>query len=373
MSKDGVSSCDSAYGRLLEALRKAAEVVEGPLGARNPRERAEGFRHLLRLSSVAFEMFVENGDREHPRFTRWMEAGRKLLGDNPWTIYDVALISPKLSYRIEGQRGGTTYLGVCVYGTKPNGNRCIVGNIDDSELHFAADGSFELVLGRERPAGVENWLQLDDDATDVLVRQYFLDRPAQKKAHYTIAAVPAPPLPGPLTEEGLARRIDEAAKWIFEIINVEATLSALAEQATPVVMRRGKDYENAEGVNTIDYSWVAKAMPSPAITYTGSWISDLGDDEAVVITGRPPKARYWSIQFLTRWMESLDYRFFPAFFTSENTVLESDGSFRIVVSHRNPGARNWLDTTGMRDGNLAVRAVKDDKGALEVSIERVRI
>jgi hypothetical protein len=27
-------------------------------------------------------------------------------------------------------------------------------------------------------------------------------------------------------------------------------------------------------------------------------------------------------------------------------VLEDDGSFRIVLSHQNPGVPNWLDTEG---------------------------
>jgi len=375
MSEAPVS--EAAFRRLVETLLKASEVIKGPLGARSSRERAEGYRHLLRLASVACEMFVENGDRAHPVFTRWMEAGRKLLGDNPWTIYDVALISPALTYRLSGQRGETTYLGICVYGTKEDGQRRIVSNIDDSDLAFAEDGTFELVLSKERPLphrlAAANWLQLDDEATDVLVRQYFLDRPAQKKAHYEITAEPLPPTPEALSEEELALRIDEAARWIFDIINVEVTISALAEKSTPVVMRDGTDYEDAEGVDTIDYSWVAKAMPSPAITYTGNWINDLGDDEAIVITGAPPKARYWSIQFLTRWMESPDYRHFEVFFTSENTALEEDGSFRILVAHRNPGVPNWLDTTGMSSGNIAVRAVKDEREALEVSFERIKI
>jgi hypothetical protein len=373
MNSDSTSVSEVAYRRLLETLLKASDVIQGPLGARNSRERAEGYRHLLRLASVAVEMFVENGDRAHPVFTRWMEAGRKLLGDNPWTIYDVALIGPEFTYCLSGQRGETTYLGICVYGTKEDGGRCIISNIDDSDIEFAEDGSFELTLSRERPEGVVNWLQLDRETTDILVRQYFLDRSTQEKAHYEIKAQPLPPAPQALTEDELALRIDEAARWIFDIINVEVTISALAERSTPVVMRDGTDYVDAEGVNTIDYSWVAKAMPSPAITYTGNWINGLGDEEAIVITGKPPEARYWSIQFMTRWMESPDYRYHEVFFTSENTTLEADGSFRIVVAHRDPGAPNWLDTIGIESGNIAVRAVKDENEALDVHFERVTL
>ncbi len=70
MNSEAPSISEQAYRRLIDTLLKSSDVITGPLGARDARERAEGFRHLLRLVSVACEMYVENGDREHPVFTR---------------------------------------------------------------------------------------------------------------------------------------------------------------------------------------------------------------------------------------------------------------------------------------------------------------
>ena len=126
MSKNALSISERAYRDLLGTLGKVADVVTGPMGATNARERAEGFRHLLRLLSVWLENILEKGDRAHPVFTRWINPTRKLLGDNPHTYYDAAFIDPKLTYRISGKRGMPTYLGFCVYGTAENGQRSIV-------------------------------------------------------------------------------------------------------------------------------------------------------------------------------------------------------------------------------------------------------
>ena len=125
-----------AWHRLLESLRRAGETIEGPLGARDERERAEGYRHLLRILSIADEMLLEKGDTARPRFTRWMSPYRKILGDNPHTHYDAAMIDPSLTYRITGRRGAATYLGICVYGTAPGGARRIVANLDDAEMRL---------------------------------------------------------------------------------------------------------------------------------------------------------------------------------------------------------------------------------------------
>lgn len=367
------SASEQAYQRFLTTLSQAAEVISGPLGARDERERADGFRHLLRLASLATEQFVENGSSVHPAFTRWMAAGRKLLGDNPWTIYDSAQVNANNNYRIFGQRGRPTYLGFCIYGTKGNGDRCIVSNIDDSEIEFNDDGSFELFLSKERPAGVSNWVMLDDDASDVMVRQYFLNNDQSDKARYQIQALNVQATPAPLTEEELVRQIDRAAGFFEETINVERTISAFSEESTPVLLRNGTRYEGDEDATTIDYKWIAKAMPSPAILYTGSWVNELGDDEAVVVEGKAPQARYWSVQYLSRWMESPDYRACQVFFTQANTVLQPGGTFRVVVAHRDPGVSNWLDTTGLKSGNITVRALKSEDKELSLTFKRVKL
>ena len=35
-----------------------------------------------------------------------------------------------------------------------------------------------------------------------------------------------------------------------------------------------------------------------------------------------------------------------------NTVLEPDGSFRMIVAHDDPGLPNWIDTEGRQSGSI---------------------
>lgn len=365
-----------AWQRLLESLRRAGETIEGPLGARDERERAEGYRHLLRILSIADEMLLEKGDPARPRFTRWMSPYRKILGDNPHTHYDAALIDPSLTYRITGRRGAATYLGICVYGTAAGGARRIVANLDDTQMRID-DGRFEVWLSAARPGDLRqdvDFLQIDADATDVMIRQYFID-PASEDATYDIVAVPDPGPPPPLDEATVARRLDAVGSYVEDIVEVEASLSALMAMATPQVLRHGDDYVDAGGDATpppVDPAIVAKAMPSPAIQYSGTWFDDLADDEAVVVSGSVPACRYWSIQLLTRWMESGDWVHHPVFLTGADIEPGPDGRFRAVVAHRDPGVDHWIATTGIRSGNVAVRSL-GASDLLDVQFERVRL
>lgn len=359
------SPAAAAWSRLLDRLREAGEIVDGPLGARDERERVEGHRHLLRLTALASEMLLEKADTDHPEFIRWMNHHRKMLGDNPHTIYDVAIIDPATTYVIRGRVGSQTYLGVCVYGTSDEGARRILGNVDDHEC-VTGDGTFEVWLG---PAGSPHVpdgapsITLEPDATDVLVRQYFHDVTTQDEASVSIEAVPDPGPSRPMTEYELVRRLDAVGAYVRDIVEVEVTLSTLMATATPGLLRHGEDYGDAEGAEAdppIDPAVVAKAMPSPAIQYSGSWVDGLGPDEAVVVSGTMPDCRYFSIQLLNRFMESGKYDEFRVFLTDADLGVPPGQPFRAVVAHTDPGTDPWIDTNGWTSFSIAVRALGAD-------------
>ena len=359
------------YRDLLAALARAGEIVGGPLGGRDERERAEGFRHLTRVLSVATEMLLEKGDPARPVFTRWMNPHRKMLGDNPGTIYDAAVVDAAHTYRIAGSRGTCAYLGVCVYGTGEGGARRIVANLDDDEMAVGDDGAFEVWLGPERPPGVAAFLPLEADATDVMVRQYFADPEREQPATYTIAGVPDAGPPPALTEPDVAARLRAVGAYVHDIVEAEATLSALIANVTPAVLRDGSDFVDRDGAAAappIDPAVVARVMPTPAIQYAGSWFADLGDDEAFVVEGTVPACRYWSVVLLSRWMESGDYRHHPVYLSGRD-IRVADGRFRVTIAHRDPGEPNWIATSGWRSAGVAVRALKAD-GVLDVQFSR---
>ncbi len=365
----------AAWGRFLDRLREAGDVVGGPIGAVDEREEAEGVRHLLRLVSIGHEMLVEKGDPTRPDFTRWMRSWRKVFGDNPRTVYDAAILAGDRTYRVEGTRGTTTYLGICVYGTAEDGARRIVANLDDTDLPIV-DGRFVVVVGPTDAAVPEGAAHLvtEPDVTDLMVRQYVHDPDVEVEGAYAITAVDDAGPPPPLTGEVIARRLDALGAWVADVVELEASLSSLSASVADGVFRHGREMVGRDGQELdpqIDLEIVKKVMPAASIQYAGQWFDDLGDDEALVITGVAPEARYWSIQLLTRWMESGDWVHHPVFLTGRDVTVGDDGRFRVVVAHRDPGAGgDWLATTGIRNGNIAVRALLCDD-QLDVHFARV--
>ena len=343
------------FAALLQELAAAGAVVEGPTGGRSDRELAEGYRHLTRIFSIATEMLVEKGDPAHPAFTRWMTAHRKMYGDNPGTVYDAAVISPAYTYVIRGHRGTCAYLGFCLYGTGPDGAKRIAGNLDDSDMGFEADGSFEVWLGG--PARPGNWLALDEDNTEVMVRQYFVDPAWEAQATYTIETVPSLGPPPPLSLAELEPRLEALGRYVRETVEAETTLSALSASISQAADP------------PLDLAAILRVMPTPAIQYSGQWFDDLRDDEAIVVSGTVPQCRYWSIQLLTRFMESGDWEHHPVFLTGSQ-IASAAGAFRVVIAHRDPGVPNWIATTGLTSANVAVRALKAE-GTLDVTFRRV--
>jgi hypothetical protein len=95
---------------------------------------------------------------------------------------------------------------------------------------------------------------------------------------------------------------------------------------------------------------------SDVVYYHSYW--RLGDDEALVIDARPPACDHWSFQLNNHWMESLDYRYFRIHLNSATASVNRDGSFRLVVAHRDPGVPNWLETAGHAFGTMCLRWVR---------------
>ncbi len=90
---------------------------------------------------------------------------------------------------------------------------------------------------------------------------------------------------------------------------------------------------------------------------------ELAEDEALVIEGSSPDCAFWNVCL---WNELLhtynyDYEVEGTAGTSRVTIngaqatYRPDGSWRLVVSERDPGVANWLWTQGHRHGLIWFR------------------
>ena len=91
--------------------------------------------------------------------------------------------------------------------------------------------------------------------------------------------------------------------------------------------------------------------------YGSGWFK-VGQDEALIIEMAAPEALLWSVQLGNVWWESLDYINHTASYNDSQAVASSDGKYRFVLSHSDPGVPNWLDPAGHVEGALLFRLQK---------------
>ncbi len=83
---------------------------------------------------------------------------------------------------------------------------------------------------------------------------------------------------------------------------------------------------------------------------------ELADDEALIVTvPECTDCAYQAIQIGSDWYASTDYETHQTSLTKAQAVTDPDGVMRFVISERDPGIANWLETTGHRTGAMMLR------------------
>jgi hypothetical protein len=383
-SESAKTGSERAWNGLMKDLDTAAAVLAGPKGAIDARERAEGFRYVLRVLSGALDMHLERADPERPALTRMLTPTRKFLGDNPDTDYDYFPVQSDVVYRIRGHRGNVTYIGFCLYNAREGGGIEVGGNLADEQLKYGPDGAFEVVLAAKRPADADNWIELAARSYCMLVRQYYLDRRKETRTELALETLPVAPPPGPLDEAALAQRLSAVGRYVRETVDLSASLSIYASLQVVQGEAKRSQGEVIDGIvqesrlaqaqalaETLDPKVILGHMPTPDIMYAGAWW-ELADDEAVLVEGAVPVARYWSVQIFNRWLESPDYRYRKVAINSREAKVQKDGTFRVVLAHRDPSVANFIETAGHRQGQICLRALLC-KEPLSISFRRVKL
>ena len=81
----------------------------------------------------------------------------------------------------------------------------------------------------------------------------------------------------------------------------------------------------------------------------------MADDQALVITLPVSDAPYLGFQLGSMWYISLDYINHQTSLNGTQAQRDPDGKIRIVVSGRDPGVLNWVETLGHPTGFLQFR------------------
>ena len=301
---------------------------------------------------LVFLAFLEtNGDPGHPHLC-WTLTGtrRHWLGravpkaaswaDCPDNVYRLAPIDPDSSYVIRGQLrplhpAQFSFMIVRDRDLIPReDDNEILGIITDREMAIAADGSFEVTVGPEAPAGRLNHLQTKPGDLIRLCVRDTLSSWLQSPNELSLSRVAGPPAGSRSTEREIADRVAaKMSEWVRGWLAYGATIRGPREDNCPAVPQG-----RAGGWGYISF------VPF-----------DLSEDTAIVLTIDDGAAEYASNQILDVWGVQLDPLKTIASHTAPMSRPNPDGTYTYVVSAQDPGAANWLDTGGMRRGWLMTR------------------
>ena len=337
----------SSWADFCDQLKQAGGIVLRDASPADPFDRAEGFRYLSRLTRVALESYIEFADPLAPVLRRPSHETVKIGADNPDNYYQSAAISGEYEYRMRGKRGSVHYLGFGTYAGNYGSSARMgqTGYLEAADMEIDSEGRFEILLSCKEQAG--NWLPMEPDSSSLIVRQTFQDRQEEQIAALEIERVGAEGPPPPVSAEFIDQGLAAASAYV---VGTSALFTDWSEGF-------------AKRVNELppfDPAVAKAAHGDPNIRYYhGYW--ELGPGEALAIEVTPPTCDYWNFQLNNYWMESLDYRYHPLAVNHHTARTREDGSVRIVVSHKDPGVDNWIDTAGHSRGTMCLRWIGADE------------
>lgn len=299
----------------------------------------EAYKWMFTILRVGMDAFVW-GDAANPRFVDIVGPYEKWGGDNADAFYQYVPIDPARTYRVRGRTGDAVYCSLTVYGGPDDGrySERIVGSVNNRELDVAPDGTFAFTLSPEPFDGPG--ITLEPDAVCAITRDY-LEHPedpsANRRVEWAIDVVGRPETVRP-TDADLARRFRAVTTWVREQWNL-----------VPIALGEPNRVDAPYPVPAQTFGWAA----GDAAYAMGSF--DLGEDDALVIDGRSPECAFWNLCLWNQLLHTFNYDYERVTINGAQIAPNDDGSWTIVVAHRDPGHPNWVSTQGHRQGLLWFR------------------
>ena len=330
----GVTAClddlRELGARLLDRVRRAGSGAS----------EADVAVKLFGTISAAYLTHVW-AEPDHPVFLPSVGYYQMYGSPSPDTIYRNAAIDGTGVYRVTGHRGSVPDVTIMPFGAPTAAGLRIFPPFDLVDLALEDDGTFDVVLSRNRPEGVRNWWPLDPQMRTLMLRSVSTDWGEHDEPRVAIVRLD--------TDPRRARTRADALRTKFR------SYATVVEGMVMSGLRRVADLRAADVVNrltTVDYS----AQGGLDDQWYQEGCFELGADEALVAEAALPRGwRGFSLSLTDACFSTIDWANAHSSLNQRQAVVDDDGVLRVVVAATDPGARNWLDTTGHRSGVLQCR------------------
>ena len=252
----------------------------------------------------------------------------RMGGDNPDNCYRLAGIAPDGRYRVSGRILDAQPAHVSFTLVENWGTSVTVQTLELPGIAVDEEGRFTISIDATPAAGRPNHMQSTPRTKFLFVRDSMMDWSSETPLQLEIERLDS------AAARSLEERLDEGLRRMCEDVPLYYWFFRLSA---------GKP------VNTL-------VQPVRVAGYGGlvTQASSLGrlhleDDQAAIIRFDPAGACYNSFQMATWWYRSIDAHRIPSGLTAAQAEPNADGTISLIVSARDPGVANWIDTGGLKD------------------------
>lgn len=289
-----------------------------------------------------------NNDPLYPK-VYWLNApprawfGQQVPGgrysfDNPDNIYRTIPIDGTSSYVIQGQRSGSGPTDVTFSLINNPNSQQTIAVLTGNDLVVNADGSYTITIDNQPANGRVNHIQSTSQAVQLFVRNNLGNWNTETPDQLSVTRLGTPSR-GPRSDADI-------------VADVRTNLNESA-----------LDYGvGALGLKT--YINPLNTLPQPSSSSTLGTLTTqassfghfkLANDEALIATVNIGGAGYFVFPVTDPWSITVDPINHQSSLNNKQAVPNADGTFTFVVSVRDPGVYNWIDTVGLNEGTIMAR------------------
>jgi hypothetical protein len=335
----------AGWNEFVDGLRALPDRLLAKLPASeraDPQVQQEVARVVLESLAISLIDAI-GGDGDHPAFLPNGNIVMNFPQPNADTVYRASRVTPGSTYRLQGQRGTLRLLSIGQVAVLPGGRPGPTRSyLDLNTLHVDKQGRFDLILSPARPQGYSgDWWQLEQGARTLLLRMVSSDWSKERDPTIAIERLDRPPQRGRPSAADLEQRLRSLPRDIAFLPMLFIDHAAKLRAEGTINRLKAIDVSQIGGLAGQSY-------------YEGAF--ELGEDEALLVEAPvPAHCSYRSILLGNDIHETIDWSNNQSSLNDSQAKPDKDGILRIVVSAKDPGVPNWLDTAGHRRGLMQGR------------------